>query len=334
MKILHEMNQLELGGVEEMIRCLVKYDKKNEYEIMSYKDGAMRKMLEDAGAKVTLHNDKAMSDIECHLIHIHCGGDKSPMLRFLNGVPVIETIHSIVVSPNDEKKIKKRVGNSNFVAGINKNCNVIHNGIDFDILQPTKSVKEIKNDLGIDDNDIVVGRLSRLGNDKMVQEYLITCWELQKKGYPVVPVIVGKEALYETDYVAKLKLLVESVGLKNVRWVGEKYDKGNYYQIFDYFLYPSILEGFGLVFVEALYFNLPVITYKTPVAEEVMKDYGIYTEHNISALTLALEKAIKSQKKETKWVNFDDRNSKDFVLENYSAEKMTEKYKEIYASVL
>jgi hypothetical protein len=77
MNILHELNQLEMGGAERVVLGIVANDKKNTHKIFSYKDGPMRAAFEAAGAEVIIEQAEEAPDLKVDLIHIHTGGAPS-----------------------------------------------------------------------------------------------------------------------------------------------------------------------------------------------------------------------------------------------------------------
>jgi glycosyltransferase involved in cell wall biosynthesis len=56
----------------------------------------------------------------------------------------------------------------------------------------------------------------------------------------------------------------------------------NFYQLADIFVLCSLREGFGLVYLEALWFGLPVIAHDFEVAKYVMKNFAFYENLEIS----------------------------------------------------
>lgn len=322
MEIIHECNQLDCGGVEEVIRCLAKYDTENNHTIVAYKDGNMRKSLEDVGAKIIIPDMEGVN-VKADVLHIHCGGHSSMMANELHAaLPVLETIHNAVISPNADSIIRMRVGNSKKVSEMNR-CKLIYNGIDFSALTPTREKDDIKREIGITNDKPVIGRLGRIGKDKCCEEWLLTAYELQKRGHDFNFVIVGGEARYNPNYIPQLKLMAASLPVKNCFFVGERFDKANYYQCFNYFLTPfTICEGFGLVFAEAMFFDLPIITYDTPVAREVVGEIGTFTKHEIGALADGIEETLGKKV-----------SCRKYVMEKFSAETMTQEYMQAYKEI-
>lgn len=332
MEIVHEVNQLEYGGVERVVKNIIKFDGKNEHTIVTYKDGPFRKELEEVGAKIVVVNkdDKDQEDLElcADIIHVHTGGDVSNMALHLAGAfPVIETIHSPVRSAMTNEYVKQRIGVSEAVSKINHNCQTIVNGLDVDNFEATKSIEEIKAELKIPEGKLVIGRLGRLGRDKGVEEFLLTCYELQQEGLDFIPLIVGAPGKDDQKYLGKLKLMAASLPLNGVIWAGHKDDPANYMQVMDIFLYPSPTEGFGLVFAEAMLSNCIVVAYKTEVTWELFAGYAILTEKTIPALVRGVKKALETEiRDELLGIQAS------FIRSNYDAEDMSVKYQELYES--
>lgn len=330
MKIVHEINQLDFGGVEKVVRNIIKFDKKNEHTIISYKDGPYRKHLEEAGAKIILleGEDNDELDMEADVIHIHCGGDISNLARSIGRqFAVVETIHSPVRSPNHSSLIAQRVGVSEAVARMNVNAKVIHNGLDFEAMVPRLEKDVVMQRMGWDPSKPIVGRLGRLGKDKGLEEWILACYELQCQGVQFTPVIIGSEARNCKGYRGQLKLMCESLPLKGVTWLSNQEDISDYLQCMDVFLYPSPTEGFGLVFVEAMHNGSVVVSYDNDVNREIIGGYSVLVkkESGILGLVAGVKKAFTTEiRDEIQGMQ------EDFVHEQYDAENMSLAYQEIY----
>ena len=325
MKIVHELNQLDFGGVERVIGNIVKFDKDNEYTIAAYKDGPFRKVLEDNGARIVMVGKEEV-DLEADIIHIHSGGGISKMCYELgNKFPIIETIHSPIRSPMPSKFIRQRIGVTDAVSKMNDNCKTIYNGLDIPSLIPTMLSTTMKKEIGIPEGIPVVGRLGRIGGDKGVEDFLITCHYLQRDGFDFVPLIVGGEARDQKGYMGRMKLMAECLAIRNVKFIGHKTDVANYLQIMDTFLYPSPTEGFGLVFAEAMLNEALVVAYKTDVTDELFGGYAILVEQTIQSLIDGVKKSF-------------DQTLRDNVLplaynkvvQDFDAFNMVIGYKELY----
>jgi len=325
MKIVHELMQLDFGGVERVIGNLVKFDKDNEYTIAAYKDGPFRKVLEENGAKVIMIGEKEV-DLAADVIHIHTGGGVSKMGCELSGqFPIIETIHSPIRSPMLDKHVNQRIGVTDSVSKMNSNCKTIYNGVDIDSLIPTLSPENIKKQIGIPEGIPIIGRLGRIGRDKGVEDYLIACRYLQQSGLDFIPLVVGGEARDHYGYVGKMKLMAECLDIKNIKFIGHKDDVSNYLQIMDTFLYPSPTEGFGLVFAEAMLNESFVVTYKTNVTYELFGGYSILVDNNIESLVQGAKTSFNQNLKDSVLPIARER-----IMQDFDAINMVTQYKELY----
>lgn len=332
MKIVHELNQLDFGGVEKIIRNIIKFDKKNEHTIAGYKDGAYRQELENIGAKVFILDPEKDIDIGADIIHIHSGGAVSPLARDLQRqFPVVETIHSPVRSANPGNCVTCRIGVSEAVSRLNVACATIKNGLDFEDMEPTKSILEVKQELCLSMDLPIIGRLGRIGEDKGLEDWLLTCYELQQQGIGFIPLIVGGAARGKEDYIGKLKLMAHSLPVKGVVWVGNKTDIANYLQVMNVFLYPSPTEGFGLVFCEAIYAGCIVISYETEVTREIIGGYSVLTkqEDGIAGLVEGV-KCSMNQGLRDEILGM----QVSFIEAEYQAERMSKEYQDLYEAVL
>ena len=324
-RIIHESNQLAMGGSEEIVRCIVKYDKENEHTVLTYQDGPMRKPIEDAGGKVIVSQPKIDIDLnQFDIVHLHNGGMYSNLLS-QNGnskFKVMETIHSPVFSPHPDNLIIQRIGNSNAVTKINRKCKTILNGIDDETMKVTVPKEIIKRELGLVNTDLpIIGRLGRLATDKWLEEWILICYYAQQE-VDFIPLIVGPET--QKNYLGKIKLMIESLPLRNVVFTGARQDKANLYNIMDVFLYPSPTEGFGLVFLEAMHFGLPIISLETEVTREVIGKYGYLMKWDLKKMVEVLVDLVKKRKKEIVSLG---------VLEYFSAQRMVKEYQEIYRGI-
>lgn len=329
MKICHEINQLNFGGVERVVRNLIKYDKKNDHTIISYKDGAYRSELENVGAKIIMLEKEADTvDMEVDVFHVHTGGGESRLaVKAGLDFPVIETIHSPVRSIVPAEFIRQRIGVSKAVAAMNHNCECIYNGLDIDDLMKSNDQDplDVRKLLGIPLDAMVIGRLGRLGRDKGIEEWLLAVYRLQLAGHDVWPVIVGSQGQGDDRYFGSVKLMAASLPIKNIIFVGHKTDIMNYLQIMDIFLYPSPTEGFGLVFAEAMLAGCTVVAYRTDVTQELFSGYAILTDPNIPALVDGLKKALLPEIR-NEFLGL----SADFVRSEYDAQRMSQQYQELY----
>lgn len=107
--------------------------------------------------------------------------------------------------------------------------------------------KSIRNQLNIQENDIVVGNVGRIYLEQKNQTFLLPVLkEMQKINPHSKLVFVGGRNDFD-----KLKAMVEDSGIKGITLVGEA-DSASYYNIFDVFCVPSRFEGLCIAKIEAI----------------------------------------------------------------------------------
>lgn len=335
--IVHEVTQMDRGGIEEVVRCIIKESKRYQHSVVTYKDGPMKKILEEAGAKVVICDEKS-EDVKADLVHLHTGGGDSNFGRQVRQVnaemPIVETIHSPVKSPIPRTIVDEKVGVSQLVARINNGI-CIYNGIDVDRIKPSiddDKISELITELHIGDHQFVVGRCGRLGYDKGCEDWLLVIAELQIL-YPgrIAPLIVGGEATNAPGYMGRLRNMADSLPLEKVLWVGDQERPGPWYELMDCFLYPSRSEGFGLVFAEAMANGVPIVTCNNEVNTEVVGGSGMLVGHEIAEYVNAVKTLIEEA---STLIPAYGQHGIEMVEEYFTAERMSYEYEELYARLL
>jgi len=127
---------------------------------------------------------------------------------------------------------------------------------------------------------------------------LIKAYVNLRKNQPEVKhklVIVGEKAWLYSDIFASLKesglpdeiILIGYIPTRNLP---------SLYSAADLFVYPSILEGFGLPALEAMACGCPVITSNTSSLPEVVGDAGIMVDpYNIERLAKAMSEVLNNE---------------------------------------
>lgn len=131
---------------------------------------------------------------------------------------------------------------------------VIKNGIEIEKFKfNTSKRKKLRKTLNIDEDTIVIGHVGRLSYPKnhmflleIYKEYL----KLQKNSKLV---LVGEGELKD-----EIKNTAQKLGiLENVVFLGKRTDTDAVYSMFDFFVFPSLFEGLGIVLIEAQASGLP-----------------------------------------------------------------------------
>lgn len=190
---------------------------------------------------------------------------KTRVIRTHHGKGMIEgsLFHSLIEKINEKLLTSKFISVSNdlkrFLLSKNFKANkisVIRNGIDVELICPSRNKTEIRDQLHIAHGNIVVGTLGRLVSvkgHKYLLEAIKLVLEREKK---VVFVVAGDGPLFE-DMVRYAKTLGVD---KNVRFIGFTDDPISILNAFDIFILTSLHEGIPISLLEAMCLQKPIIS--------------------------------------------------------------------------
>lgn len=136
-------------------------------------------------------------------------------------------------------------------------------------------------------------------------------------------IIVGTKGWSADYYQTGLhrRALVDKQHAKNIRFLGFISDKELYalYQSAQFFIMPSIYEGFGYPVVEAMSFNCPVATSNTSSLKEIAEGFALlfnpYDEHDIAKtlIKLAGDKELRHRLAEKAFIHAQNFSSEKFM---------------------
>ena len=117
--------------------------------------------------------------------------------------------------------------------------------------------------LGLADTDFVVGFVGRLTAQKNIQ-LLIRAMALRPD---ITCLIVG-----DGELRSELEHLGRTLGCANVRFLGAQSDAAGLMPLFDVLCLPSLWEGLGLVLLEAMLQDVPIVASRAGAIPEVLDD--------------------------------------------------------------
>jgi len=170
-----------------------------------------------------------------------------------------------------EKKISKSFAVSNGLRQLfidskickSENISTIHHGFDFPTIQTKPNDKYRYNNNQL----IILGRIIPFKGHMLALKSLVKVKEVITD---FKLLIIGHG---DTNLILELKEFIEQNNLQdNVKFVGYKPNIYDYLSNSDIMLVPSIAEGFGLVFLEAMNANLPIIGFDVPATNEIVTD--------------------------------------------------------------
>ena len=155
-------------------------------------------------------------------------------------------------------------------------------------------------------------------------EFLIDVFnELYKENNNYKLMLIGQGPLED-----EIKQKVKDLDIENaVIFLGQKTDANKYYQAMDLFLFPSLYEGLGMVFVEAQAAALPSIasTEVPKIAEASDRAYFIGLDQSNKVWINKINEVINQERK------IDIRRIKDSGFDIVTeAKKLEEEYKNLF----
>lgn len=133
---------------------------------------------------------------------------------------------------------------------------LLGNGVDLDRFRPPTATErsEVRAELGLADDDVVVGFVGRLVEEKGIPELLTAVEQL---GSPFRLLLVGPHDPAKADAVAPAML--EAAEARGTVCTGHRTDSERMYWAMDLFCLPSHREGFPRASMEAAACGLPVV---------------------------------------------------------------------------
>jgi glycosyltransferase involved in cell wall biosynthesis len=365
MKILHFITSLKIGGAEVALCNLLKYwaehPDENEHVVAYLYDGPCVARIKKLGIK-TYKIEGALSpydfvsfwrlaklikQINPDIIHSALWS-ANIMARFVaRNIPLVCDLHGDCKHHGLIRNLFERMTcriPQGFVAvsdsvhrsfldsfkGLDEKAVVIHNGIDakkFQLLATQYPMA--RKDLGLDENDFVIGTVGRLHPIKRY-DFLIRSFEKFVKNNKT------KKLCFVGDGSERsaLENLVASLGIKEqVRFFGARENVYSFYPLFDCFVLSSQSEGLSIALLEALCFGLPVITTCENMRHEVIVDgvNGLLISPNDEGgLVKALEK-LHSDKVLTNSMRI---ANVALVEKNFDINRVARKYVDLYQALL
>jgi glycosyltransferase involved in cell wall biosynthesis len=159
---------------------------------------------------------------------------------------------------------------------------VVNLGLDFERFDPDKvNPKAQRAQWGADDDSVVVGLVGRIDPAKGQATFIRAAAGLLKNlraGEKLKFVIVGEETLGSTgNHLEELKAMVRQFHLEeHVVFAGYQENIPEVMRAFDLFVMPSRQEAFGLVAIEAMAMECPIVISSGGSAEEIVGETSAF----------------------------------------------------------
>jgi len=208
------------------------------------------------------------------------------------------------------------------VPGIKRKLTLIINGVDIGEIEELSDIStEV---LAFKEQGFfVIGYIGRLVDGKGLDVFISSLSKISHLSWKVL--IVG-----EGPQEKELRCLVEDCGLaESVHFLGFRPDRLALLKGFDAFVLPSRSEGIPRCVMESMAAEVPVIASNIPgcrVLIDGKKTGALFEVDDEEGLSQALQKVLSDDALR----DFYKKNAKQFLLENYSAERMAKEYGSLF----
>ena len=303
MKIVHVITAFGIGGAEKLLLNTINLQIINhEVHLVYFKK--IEDLLPELNKKVKVKNiplslfvsknlRNYFKSVNPNIIHTHLGHADIIGIWSSRGLnnKVFCTMHNIHFKKNYLDKIFFRIYRYLFLR-VSKDIRVIsisksveHHVINrlklnkrqsfllynaIPLVSNTKSRENIRQDLKISQDKIILLFLGRLTKQKSIDTLLKSIKLLKDKGYGKLfeLLIVGDGNLRRP-----LELMAQGLEINNmIRFEGNKLKVSDYFKIADIFILPSVWEGFGIVILEAFSAKTAVIASSIEGPSELIKN--------------------------------------------------------------
>ena len=203
-----------------------------------------------------------------------------------------------------------------------RHLKVIHDAIPTDKFGKwsKQRVNELEQQWNIMTDDVVIGSVSRLKNHSQIIESLVF---LNRPEVKVM--LVGVR-------VGQFDELVKRLNIKNeIIYVGEVSGEEvlNYYKLFDVSILPSTMDGFGLVLLESMAMECPVIaTNFGGIKDVVQHEYNglLFEDQDVKQLSDHIQRILVDTTLQSELIA----NGLTTVAETFTMEKTITAYEEFF----
>lgn len=364
-RILHCIETIATGGVEQVRLTLVKGLDKDKYEhkiICTWEGGAIAEELKGEGVELipiggfaqplewSKHKEvlKIIKTFKPHIIHgaIYEGMAMAAVGGVLGKVPVVimeETSHPISRSKKAiylqrlfAKAADKVIGIAPTVVKYLKDTVklpeskvvLINNGVNLPRKVSLEEQNQLKTTLGISSDDIIIGSAGRFYNDvKRFSDILEAIKLVNNPNLKLLLLGQGQDQELILNKAKELNLEQQLI------MPGFQSDTAPYYQIMDIFCIASAHEGFGLVAAEAMLHSLPVIATRVGGLQDVVIDQEtgfLVPPFNPEAIAEKIQTLINNPALRTSMGEAGYQRA----IQNYTADRYCQQVENLYLTLL
>ncbi len=208
---------------------------------------------------------------------------------------------------------------------------LIENGIDFNTFKETKSPEEIKKELKIPENTIVITMVAHLRKQKDYTTMIRTISLLQNE-MDFIFLSIGSGTIFENE-TYKIKSLIKKLKINNIRLLGYRKDVPNILSITDIWVSSTLYEGQSNSLLEAMAMKKLIIT--TNIDENVelirnCKEGILVPVKSPDELANAIKNLVDNKQKSSQLAE----NAFNRVKKYYDIEKTIKKLEYLYMTLM
>lgn len=306
-KVLHVIGGGEIGGAEELVLTLLKLLDRNKYEayLICLCEGPFEAVAAQQGLKTSTIPMKHRVDLspvqplrkyiqEQDISIVHTHGVRANLVARIAACresrPIVTSVHSVLRYDYDTAakalfaRVLTRLTNlktDRFIAisraieedilgmGVNPDrITLIHNGLDISKFGLPADGEQLKNNLGLNPDLPIVSVVARLHPVKGHEYFLQAARILLDRGIKAQFLLVG-DGIYR-DRLEKMRTDLKLD--QDVFMPGYYSPIEDIYGISDLVCLPSLMEGLGMVILEAMHFNVPVVASRVGGVPEIITD--------------------------------------------------------------
>ena len=151
---------------------------------------------------------------------------------------------------------------------------LLPNGVSLDRFSPSRHSRQaVRKELGICQDEHVVGMIGRMTPGKGHAEFLEAARLLASSGRRIIFLVVGAASRGEEAYERKIRALARSLGLEGgLIFTGFREDTPALLSAMDVLAFPSHEESFGITLLEAMAMHVPVVAARSAGVLDVVVD--------------------------------------------------------------
>ena len=366
-RVLHCLETLGSGGVEQRRLLLAKYLNSNVYEqaiICTKAVGALPSQLEAAGCsifpvgslnhpfdvKTHLKVLKVIKEFKPHIIHgaVFEGITMASICGSLSRVPIIigeETSDPTNRSSKANLLMKsfsllnhRMVGVSpaaysylvNTIKVDKMKAVLINNGVEPSVEVSDMQKKSLRERFELGNDNFVIGFVGRLFDEYKRVSDLITAFASIIDTHPTARLLI----IGDGPDKEKLIKLAERLNITSkIIFAGYQSDTRPFYSIMNLFVLPSLNESFGLVLVEAMFAKIPVIASRVGGIPYIVKEKStglLFTPKDVEGLSSHLLYMIENSSKAVDM----GRQGYEVAMKEFSADRYVKDVDRFYQSLI